>query len=77
MPVDSIYVEMKYYDGINIFDWCKVIEKAKEIYTIDTSILFIIDKLFQNKIFNHLHLWSRQLDYIDIDGLFKQTYIKN
>ncbi len=77
MPTDSIYVEMKYYDGINIFDWCKVIEKAKEIYTIDTSILFIIDKLFQNKTFNHLHLWSRQLDYIDIDGLFKQKYIKH
>lgn len=77
LPLDSIYVEMKYYENINIFDWCKVIENASEIYTIDTSILFIIDKLFQNKSFNNLHLWSRQPDYIDIDNLFKQKYSKN
>ena len=32
-------------DGFTPFDWCKVFENAKEIYTRPTSISFIIDTL--------------------------------
>lgn len=38
-------IEMQFIDGYSIFDWCKVIENATEIKTVDSSINFIIDKL--------------------------------
>lgn len=36
-------VEMKFIEGYNIFDWLGVMEKAKEIHTIGTSICYLID----------------------------------
>lgn len=38
-------VELKIIDGFTLFDWCKVLEKAKKIYTINTSINYIIEVL--------------------------------
>ena len=39
-------VELKIYEGFTqFFDWCKVLEKAKSVYTINTSINYLIDVL--------------------------------
>ena len=38
-------VNMDFYGLDVIFDWCKVIENAKEIHTVDTSICYIMEKL--------------------------------
>jgi len=38
-------VEMDFYGLENVFDWCKVIENAKLIYTVDTSICYMMEKL--------------------------------
>jgi len=38
-------INMNYIDGYNVLDWSKVIEKASGIITIDTCILYMIDKL--------------------------------
>jgi hypothetical protein len=38
-------VELQYVDGFTLFDWCKVFEKAKSVYTINTSLNYIIDVL--------------------------------
>ena len=38
-------VELQYIDGFTLFDWCKVFEKAKSVYTINTSLNYIIDVL--------------------------------
>ena len=38
-------VNMDYYEGFNMFDWCKVIERASEIHTVDTAIVCIAEKL--------------------------------
>lgn len=67
------YVELDYIDGINLFDWCKVIENAKEIHTVDTSINYIIDKLSLN---SKLELYSRYNppNYIHIKNIFKTKY---
>jgi hypothetical protein len=40
---DLPVIELRLIDGFTLFDWCKVLEKAKEIYTIPTSICFIIE----------------------------------
>jgi|688.fasta_scaffold06195_12 hypothetical protein len=38
-------IELSYISNYTLFDWCKVIENATEIYTVDTSILMLIEKL--------------------------------
>ena len=47
---------MDYYSGFNIFDWCKVIENASEIHTVDTAIVCITEKL---KVCDNINLYSR------------------
>lgn len=38
-------IEMKEIPGFSLFDWAKVLENAKEIHTVSTSILYILDML--------------------------------
>lgn len=38
-------IELQILDGFSLFDWCKVIENAKEIHTAHTSINYLIEKL--------------------------------
>jgi hypothetical protein len=38
-------VEMEYLGWDNLFDWIGILLKAKHIYTVETSILYIISKL--------------------------------
>jgi len=38
-------VELKIIEGFTLFDWCKVLEKAKSVFTINTSINYLIDVL--------------------------------
>jgi hypothetical protein len=36
---------MEFYDDVNLFDWIKVFENAKEIHTVETSVYYILEKL--------------------------------
>ena len=42
---DLPVVELQILDGFTLFDWCKVLEKAKSVFTINTSLNYIIDVL--------------------------------
>ena len=42
---DLPVVELQYIDGFTLLDWCKVFEKAKSVFTINTSLNYIIDTL--------------------------------
>ena len=42
---DLSVVELQYIDGFTLLDWCKVFEKAKSVFTINTSLNYIIDTL--------------------------------
>ena len=42
---DLPVIESEFYDGFCLFDWCKVLENAKEIHTVHTSIPYLIDVL--------------------------------
>lgn len=50
------FVEMDYIEGYTLFDWCKVLENAEAIHTVDTSIQYLVDKLELN---SDLNLYSR------------------
>ena len=74
---DLLNVEMKLIDGFTIFDWLKVIENATNFYSVDTAILFLMEKTNLKCESNDLDLWTRHTHYGDIDGLFKKNYNYN
>lgn len=43
--IDIDGVEMREIPGFSLFDWAKIFENAKEIHTVSTSILYILDML--------------------------------
>jgi len=42
---DIPIVDLQILNGFSLFDWCKVIENAKEIHTVHTSMPYLIDRL--------------------------------
>jgi hypothetical protein len=66
-------IELDFYQNFTLFDWCKVMENAKEIHMIDSSINFILEKIKTNV----LYLYTRRKNnFSEIDYLFKKDYIK-
>ena len=61
-------VELRIIDGFTLFDWCKVIEKAKKIYTINTAINYLIDVLDttcdEYVIYAHDENNKKEIDYL-------------
>lgn len=76
IPVDTNkkIVYMDILEGYNVFDWCMVLEHASEIYTIDTSINYIIE--FLNIKASKLECYSRfrPSNFKHIEGLWKTNW---
>lgn len=49
-----IYMDSTGFD--NVFDWCKLLEKADEIHTVNTSFCYIIEKL---NVCDKLYMYQR------------------
>ena len=70
---DLKVIELDFYDGFTLFDWCKVIENASELQLIDSSINYIIDKLELKT--DKLSLYTRRPNnFSEIDYIFKTNY---
>lgn len=67
-------IHMSSISGFTLLDWCKVIEKAHAIYTVETSLNYIIEKLNTT---NLLHMYSKwkPSNYFHIQNLFKKPWI--
>lgn len=65
---DLPVVELKIMEGFTLFDWCKVLEKAKSVFTINTSINYLIDVLDTSYeryvIIAHSEQNKREIDYL-------------
>lgn len=70
------YVEMRYLDNFTIFDWCKVLENASEIHTVETSINYIIEKINTKA---KLEMYSKHNppNYTQVQHLFKANWNYN
>ena len=66
---------MQFIKGYSIFDWCKVLENATGIYSMDTCINFFIEKLnLKTKI---IEITSRRPgDWTEIDYIFNKSFTK-
>ncbi len=77
IDTDLLTVEMSIKKGYSVFDWCKVIEQARELYCVDTSLFYIIEQL-QLKT-SKLEAYSKfsPSNYMHIDGLFAKPWNYN
>lgn len=68
-------VKMSMLKDYSIFDWCGVMEKAKEIHCVDTSLFYIIEML--NLRADTLVAYSKfdTRNYMHIEGLFNAPWI--
>jgi hypothetical protein len=67
-------INLDFIDGYNLFDWCKVIENATEIYTIDSAIILIIEKIINND--KPIYLFSRYSSQIsEVDYFLNKNFI--
>lgn len=55
-------IDLSFIDGFTLFDWCKVIENAREIHTVDTSVIYVVEKLKTN---SELFLYPRHPDHTE------------
>lgn len=71
---DLPVIELKIIEGYTLFDWCKVLEKAKKIHTINTSINYIIDVLDTS--YDEYVIYAHdEKNKTEIDYLFKKPHI--
>jgi len=54
-------------EDFSILDWYKVIENAKNIYTVGTSVVFIIEVIPTNKLVDYF-LYARRPDELNCDN---------
>jgi hypothetical protein len=58
LKTDLRIIHQEYIEGFTLLDWCGVLEQAKEIHTVSTSLFFIIEALnLENTL---LHLYPRK-----------------
>lgn len=58
LETDLKIIHQEYVEGFTLLDWCGVLEQAKEIHTVSTSLFFVIEALkLQN---TPLHLYPRK-----------------
>jgi hypothetical protein len=73
-PKNIRCIEMDFLGFDNLFDWCKVIENAKEIYTVETSICYLIEKLICKTEFVNLYSRNRAPNFDYIKNIFNKKY---
>ena len=73
-PTAKNIVYMDVVEGYSVFDWSMILENAKEIYTIDTSLNYIIDLLDVKA--TKLDCYSRfkPSNFFHIKGLWKKNW---
>lgn len=45
IPIIDRAIEMRHHEGFSLFDWSKLIMTAKEIHTVGTSLIYLIELL--------------------------------
>ena len=52
-------IKIRSIEGYSVFDWCKVFENASEIHMIETSFLYILEKInLKGSVFNLYSKWK-------------------
>ena len=70
-------IENEILEDFSIFDWCKVLERTKGIYMIETSLNYVLESphLFDAIKDKALHLWHRTGDWSVVKPLHTLPWI--
>ena len=77
IDTDLLTVEMSIKEDYSVFDWCKVIEQASELYCVDTSLFYIIEQLQLKASKFEAYSKFSPSNYMHIDGLFAKPWNYN
>ena len=67
---------MKFIPMFNLLDWACIIEEADNIYSVNTSIIFLLEVLELKA--KEIHLYSRNVngaDFIQTEFIRSKNYI--
>ena len=62
-------VDIQFYKDVNLFDWCKILENAKELHMVDTSFMYILEKLNLKSKVNKLYSRYNPADFSHINHI--------
>lgn len=68
---DTKFIQMQIYDEFTLFDWCKVFENMNSIITVDTSLMYILEKLNLRNKTNFLCITRQPHTQNEIQELFQ------
>lgn len=57
-PINVEGIRLAKIDGYTLFDWAKVIENANKIYTVETSVIYLIEVLKLKAV--EMHMFPRE-----------------
>lgn len=60
IPTNETIIELQILEGYSMLDWGYVIEKAKKVYTVSTSLIYYIQSLYQEN--KEYHIFPRLPD---------------
>tara|TARA_R100000908_G_C3747826_1_gene142832 strand:+ start:851 stop:1543 length:693 start_codon:yes stop_codon:yes gene_type:complete len=69
-------IDIKFYENVNIFDWCKIIENASEIHMVDTCFIYICEKLNLKSKSNFLYSRFKPANFSHIKHIPRNTHWK-
>lgn len=67
-------IELNLIDGFTLIDWLKVVENAKEINMIESSLNYLLETKQVNLKAEKLNLYSRINNFYEVDYLFKLNW---
>jgi hypothetical protein len=77
VPMNNLpYITFGIIPGYSLFDWASVIEHATNIYTVSTSLLYLLELLTLSA--KEIHLYPRkpkETDFRNVDYVFSKPYI--
>jgi hypothetical protein len=75
IPNNQKQIELNIIEGFSVFDWIGVLENAKSIHTVHTSIHYLMD-LYCNNPNQEKHIYHRNGEDLNkIKSLFTNEYI--
>ena len=66
-------IYMNFFPGATIFDWIKVLEKAKEIHTVEGSLIYILEKIKIDNVFLYSRYFGQNDDFSYMKDNFYNT----
>lgn len=70
-------IELEIIEGFSIFDWCKIIENAENIYTAETCFNYLIEKIDVKAKSMVMYSKKERPDFRHVDMLFEKNWTYN